>query len=184
MNKQTKRISIILSCIFVLLGIIAAPRVSAYVFFVLGNSNNSSNVTTNFDTNYIVNDNIENYTDGTVGFITGNITGDALVQQAPIHISNLKEHTKPTTPSTPTPAQPANNTVPASSSSSSTSTTSSGAVSGGPVWVMGAFAHHLFLTGGSYWFFIASIGNILMMLLGGYLRLRSGRSPGYAYLVK
>lgn len=34
-------------------------------------------------------------------------------------------------------------------------------------------------TGGS-WLFFALIGNILMFLLGAYLRLRSGRSPGFA----
>lgn len=33
----------------------------------------------------------------------------------------------------------------------------------------------------SSWFFIAFIGNILIMLLGRCLRLHSGRSPGYVY---
>ena len=40
--------------------------------------------------------------------------------------------------------------------------------------------HH---SNGNNWFFIAFIGNILMMLLGRYLRLHSGRSPGFFFSI-
>ena len=118
------------------------------------------------------------YSDGAVSFFSGNDIGSIAVQSDFINVShNRKEHTKPKTPS-PTAPTPANNSIPAPYSSSSVST-STGSTLGNPVMVTSI--HTLSVMGGSYWFFIASIGNILMMLFGWYLRLRSGRSPGFAF---
>jgi len=49
--------------------------------------------------------------------------------------------------------------------------------------VMGAAAENILPETGSNFFFLALIANVVMMFLGAYLRLRSGRSPtgGYAF---
>jgi len=145
---------------------------------------NSASIINKLKEKYITGNNSVSYNNGNVVIQTGNIESLTNIANGPINVSAItvsctceKEHNKSTPPPAPTPTQPASNTVP-TSSSTSTSNSSSGGSSGGAGSVLGASASNLPVTGGSYWFFIAFIGNILMMLLGGFLRLRSGRSPG------
>ncbi len=181
--------------------LIPSGNTSSFTLKISGNGANSYNTITNNENNsititvnnaagiintlkeqYSTGNNSANYTNGNVAIVTGNIASAVTLVNGPINILTVtptqKVHQKPAPSPTPVP-QPSNN-APSSSTSSSTSTsnTSSGSSSSGPGTVMGASANNLPVTGGSYWFFIALIGNILMMLLGGYLRLRSGRSPG------
>jgi hypothetical protein len=152
--------------------------------------NNSANIINNLKEKYITGENSANGNNGSVNIITGNVQSEINLVNGPINSSSVtvscscqKEHTKPSSSPSSTPTQPTNNNIPSSSSSSSPSSTSSGgSSSSGPGSVMGASANNLPVTG-SYWFFIAFIGNILMMLLGGYLRLRSGRSPGFVHAI-
>ena len=144
---------------------------------------NCATVINNLKSLYLTGGNSANSNNGQVSIITGNISSMVTIQNGPINVNTVenKEHAKSTPPPPPTPTpQPTNSGAPSSSpSSSSPSNNSSSSSSNGTGSVMGASANNLPVTG-NYWFFIALIGNILMMLLGGYLRLHSGRSPGVA----
>jgi hypothetical protein len=146
--------------------------------------NNSATVINNLKTKYITGNNTAVSNNGNVTIATGGIASLINVVNGPINANSVtvtccNQNTKPTTPPTSTPS----GNMPSSSSTGGGSGSSSGngssSSSGGPGSVLGASASNLPVTG-SYWFFIALIGNILVMLMGGYLRLRSGRSPGYA----
>lgn len=194
MNKSTKITIIIFFSVLLFGGIVTSPRTAAAAEITATGSivnsativkedrNASENTFNNLATTYITGTKTANYVDSTDSFIAGNISGDAFLQSMQGYTINClcpKHHSKPTSPS---PAQPTDNSVPTSSSSSTTSSTSTGFsfLSSGPGTILVASENSFFVSG-SYWFFIALIGNILMMLLGGYLRLRSGRSPGFAF---
>lgn len=47
--------------------------------------------------------------------------------------------------------------------------------------VLGAKIGNVLPATGGYWMFLATLGNVLMLIMGVYLRLRSGRSPASCY---
>jgi hypothetical protein len=175
MNRLKKKIFIISTCALMLLGIFALPQVtSAQEISVNGNGSTNTSIS-------IINK-IQEIDSSDGNTVINSIGNDAIItgtiQNATIdaNCNCEKVHTKPTSPSAPV-HQPTNNSVPASSSTSPGNVLGSGSTPGGPGLVLTVALKSLPVTG-NYWFFIAFIGNILMMLLGGYLRLRSGRSPG------
>jgi len=184
MNTQTKFFTIIASCMLILFGIMASPKITEAdaANTVTSSEINTTAIITNNATNN--KDNVNIYTDNSNSFVHGNY-GPFTLSNITAYCMCQKQHTKPVPSPAPTTPQPTNNNVPVSSSSSSNSLSSSpgsGSSFYGAGSIVGVSIKNLPVTS-SYWFFIAFIGNILMMLLGGYLRLRSGRSPGYAYAV-
>lgn len=118
-----------------------------------------------------------NEADGNNGDVTL-ITGDIDVTTEIVNSVNSSKVTidcgcHPQPQPTPTPVTPTEKVTPSSPSSSSSS---SGGNSGGEVAGV-ALGKTLPVTG-TNWLFLAFIGNVMMLLLGTILRLRSGNSPG------
>lgn len=172
-----------------LLGIIAIPKVSfAY------DSNNTVSISTD-NTATIqtssanVSTNAANSTVGDVSIITNRnnsaiYSANGFTSVSTAFANSSSRQQKPMSPSTP--SQPTSGNVPSTeissplSSSSGFDGSSGGATFAGVGSSIGIATAMLPFTG-SNWFFIAFIGNILMLLMGRYLRLHSGRSPGFAY---
>lgn len=122
-------------------------------------------------------------TGGDVLITTGAVVGETVISNALnlnyVDVSCGCVKSPPNTPPTHTEVPPA--TVPSSSgSSSSTSSTSPSSSVLGASTVAAVAGSILPATGGGWLLFIL-LGNISMFLLGAYLRLRSGRSPGFAF---
>jgi hypothetical protein len=143
----------------------------------------------------------ENHADdnqGNIKIITGDITLNATVVNDPINENTIKidcdtcdepeppdNPDDPDNPDNPNPPLPPDNptvTPPESNNSTGGSSSNGGSGdSGGDGQVLGMSIGGAILpaTGSLLYFFL--IANMLMFLLGGYLRLHSGRSPAYAY---
>jgi hypothetical protein len=127
--------------------------------------------------------NSANYNNGDVAIQTGDIWSEIKVK----NLANVNEviidcgckpkpgeNPPPILPPgvTTTPPSPTGGGGPGSSPSSSSGV-------GGEVAIAAALGAMLPVTG-TNWLVVALIGNVLMLFLGAYLRLRSGRSPGFA----
>ena len=139
---------------------------------------NIANIINNLIANLNTGNNSANFNNGDVSIDTGDAWADIRVN----NLANLSEviidcgceqkpnEEKPIIP-------PAITSVSSSTSQASTSTSSPS--------VQGAEASlsQMLPTTGASWLFFALIGNILMFFLGAYLRLRSGRSPGFIFAI-
>jgi hypothetical protein len=116
-------------------------------------------------------------TGGDVSVATGDITSDveisnvANISKVAIECNCVTPTPAPSNVPTPT-SSPAPTTAPTSAASTPTPTASAAAQE----QVLGASA--ILPVTGSNLFFFMMIGNVVMLLMGAYLRLRSGRSPG------
>lgn len=145
--------------------------------------NNAANIINNlknkFDTGH---NKADKNVGGDVAILTGDIVSDVFIKNGPINVSSVtveccvkEEEEKPVPskeeeqPSAPAPA------AAAPAAPSAVSPIAQAAEAAGQV--LGAAAQNLLPVTGNNWFFFAMIANVLMLLLGAYLRLRSGRSP-------
>jgi len=143
--------------------------------FVDNYTNIFNNVLFNLDTgNNDVNDN-----NGNVTLITGDIAAVAEITNA-VNTSKVsiececKEKPQPTpTP----PVTPTEKVTPSAPSQPSGGNGGGGGVGGGGE-VAGIAVGKVLPVTGNNWLFLAFVGNVLMLLLGTILRLRSGNSPG------
>ncbi len=148
---------------------------------------------------HLVNDVVQNLNTGTnfakgnngeVAVITGNILSSTQVINQDIN-TNIANHAcacNVTSQGPPEKSKPPVGGVPPNQPSPSQPTLST-SLGGGPGAsrvtktgaVLGASIGGILPVTGSYWLFMAMIANIVMFFLGWYLRLRSGRSPGFAF---
>lgn len=143
---------------------------------------NVANVLNNLKENYSTGDNDAKFnTGGDAAIRTGDIHAMTTIDNGPINVSKVvidckcdkekeKEEAAPSAP-----AAPVGGNIPPPSQLNP----------GGPAPVTTIAQHiaagpQLPITGNN-WMVLALFGNIMMLLLGAYLRLRSGRSPGFAF---
>ncbi len=161
---------------------------------------NSINISVNSDTNIAVNNLAEILNNLALNLNTGGNTADSNVGDvkittgdiwAQIKIKNLANVSevivdcgckqKPGEEKPPI-LPPGVTTTPPSTGGGDNPPGSSGVVQGATSNAASAVGNMLPATGGN-WLFFALLGNILMFLLGAYLRLRSGRGPGFALAI-
>ncbi len=145
--------------------------------------NNALDLINNLKHRYVTGENDANSnTGGDVNIATGDIDSEVNVK----NVANISKvaiecncetptpspvpTSVPTPTNSPTVTPTAATPTPASNAAAATPTSS-------PEKVLGAAAEILPVTGSNAFFFML-IGSIVMMLMGAYLRLRSGRSPG------
>lgn len=142
--------------------------------------NNTADIINNLKERYVTGENKANdNTDGDVAVVTGDITVEKTITNA-VNVSDVEikcdcEKVAVAAPTSPT--TPAVTTTETSSPSEAVSPAEAQASSPAEA-VMGASAENILPATGNNWFFLAMLGNVLMLILGAYLRLRSGRSPG------
>lgn len=118
------------------------------------------------------------------GFYSGNVDDALFYANNSNTLDGINYQTQNSWP----PALPDNRTLPSTTSANAPGTSGIGGgstplnnfISGSQNSVLHITSNLLHSTGSS-WFYIAFIGNILTMLLGSYLRLHSGRSPGFIF---
>lgn len=144
--------------------------------------NNSANLVNDSHWDLNTGKNSANKNNGDVEITTGDIVFSSTIQNSGINIGLVDvECCQKETPSgggnppdgNPPPPPPSTNpgSNPTSNSSNSTS-------AGGPIQ---AVLGNVLPVTGNYSMILFLIGNIAMLFLGGYLRLRSGRSPNYLF---
>ncbi len=130
--------------------------------------------------------NTANGNTGVVDITTGNILFDTQINTT-ANTGSVEETVckkdptnDPTTPSTPSvPGSSANPSTPATSTASAGASSASSGTSGISQAATASLGDSLPVTGAN-WFLFIILGNVLMFFLGAYLRLRSGRSPGFS----
>lgn len=140
---------------------------------------NVANVLNDLKQNYSTGDNKAKFnTDGDTAIITGDIAASTSIDNSPINVNKVeidcecekKEKVKEKEKEVP--AAPVGGNVPPPSQ-----VTPQGPGPAAPVVHLASVGPQLPVTGNN-WLVLALFGNIMMLLLGAYLRLRSGRSPG------
>lgn len=147
---------------------------------------NVANVLNDLKQNYSTGDNKAKFnTDGDTAILTGDIAAYTIIDNGPINVSKVKidcecekerekkkekekekeKEEAPVAPAAPVSAPPS---APNISAPAPVAHAAEAAVSGPQLPVTG-----------NNWIVLALFGNIMMLLLGAYLRLRSGRSPGF-----
>ena len=114
---------------------------------------------------------------GNVDILTGNININTEIVNGPINLSlvDIMCGCKKDNPVVPFP--PTGGITPPSSSNSGGGGGGDGGSSGGSSGVLSGATGNILPATGTNWLFYALIGNMMMFMLGAYLRLRSGRSP-------
>jgi hypothetical protein len=140
---------------------------------------NVANVLNNLKEHYTTGDNTSQFNTGDdTNILTGDVYASTTIDNGPINVSKVaidckcekeKEKTKEA------PTAPVGGNIPPPSQVNPV----------GPAPVT-AIAQHIAVgpqlpITGNNWLVLALFGNIMMLLLGAYLRLRSGRSPGLAF---
>lgn len=156
-------------------------------------SDNTVNIHHRNDTNVYVNNNAYFLNDVTLRLNTGGNTADVNVGNVDIktgeiiavteikNVANISkveitccqpEKPHENQPSAPAPSTPTTITT--------NTTTSGGSTQPANGQVLAAAVGKVLPATGNYWMVLFLLGNILMLFMGAFLRLRSGRSPGYA----
>ncbi|MBA3724258.1 MAG: hypothetical protein H0W89_05225 [Candidatus Levybacteria bacterium] len=137
---------------------------------------NVATVINDLKEHYSTGDNKADYNNGDVAILTGDIASYTSIDNGPINVSVVKVDCacdKDTDKEVP--VAPVGGTIPPPSQASPSSGSSVPAITTAAEILA---ATTLPITGNN-WLALALFGNIMMLLLGAYLRLRSGRSPGY-----
>lgn len=150
-----------------------------------------SNITNDVQGSFTTGNNSANNNFGTVDIATGDVISETRLVNGPINVTGSdvvccnqfaqippNQNSSPNLPTTNT-NQPA--TAPTTTTVSSSSTTSPSPSSSGGGGVLGISTANLLPVTGNNWFFFAMIANVVMLFLGSYLRLHSGRAPNFAY---
>lgn len=166
---------------------------------IVGNgafSLNNLNFLSNFNTNITVtnlssvinditsalntgNNHASGNTDGDVMISTGDILSETTVDNyANASIVDVSCGCKKEVPTPPVPPTSVTPPAPSSGGSGGGSSSSSGGSSGNS---LAAAIGNMLPSTGINWLLLALMGNIMMLFLGAFLRLRSGRGPGVAY---
>jgi len=177
----------------VLIKISGNARDSVNNVSVLNNKTNIVSITniTNIINNSIwdvnTGNNKANDNDGDVAIKTGDIHTNVMIDNGPINASTVtvndcgckKDDNPPVTPPSNPPSNPSNPSNPGGNGGGGGSSSGGGSGAGS---VLGAAGSILPATG-NYWYFLLLMGNGLLLALGTYLRLRSGRSPAFAFAI-
>ncbi len=136
---------------------------------------------------YYTGGNEADHNHGDVKIVTGDIESLINIINGPINVSIVKaecdtcekekEYEKEKEKEKEKPAPPVGGNVPPPTTTTTTGGPGGPSAPSAPVTLGGP---HLPITGNNF-LVLALFGNIMMLLLGAYLRLRSGRSPGYAF---
>lgn len=138
--------------------------------------------------NHTTGNNTANSNTNSTVIVTGSITNTTSIKNDGINVNRLITNccNKPAinNPGGNTPPPPTTIPTPKPSGNISLASTSGGTGGNGSSGAIGGIMGDILpATGASFWLF-ATIANILMFLLGLYLRLRAGRSPCYAYATR
>lgn len=142
---------------------------------------NAANIINDLQETYSTGDNKAKFNNGDNAIMTGDILALTEIDNGPINVSSVTidcycEEKKPTKEKEKdkeeVPSAPVGGNVPPP-----TQITTSGPAPITSIPQAVVAAAHLPVTGNN-WLVLALFGNIMMLLLGAYLRLRSGRSPG------
>lgn len=143
---------------------------------------NAANIINDLQENYSTGDNKAKFTNGDNVIVTGDIVALTEIDNGPINVSSVKvdcdcEEKKPTKEKDKeeVPSAPVGGNIPPPSQ---ITTSGPAPITSIPQAIVAAA--HLPVTGNN-WLVLALFGNIMMLLLGAYLRLRSGRSPGMQF---
>lgn len=143
------------------------------------NVNNSANIVNNSNWDLNTGGNNANQNNGDVNITTGDIVFQSTIENTDVNIGLVdvdccEEEKGPPPDGTPPPTIPPTNNSNGGNNGGgnggSSSGSSTGTVLGQILPITGNYSMLLFL-----------IGNIVMFFMGGYLRLRSGRSPNYLF---
>lgn len=136
--------------------------------------NNAADIINELHNKYNTGGNEANFNNGDIAILTGDIDANvainniANISKVEVDCKCEKEKEKPSVPVG----------APLPPTTTTTTTTTTTSTPGGDT------PHHVFSgpnlpVTGNNWLILALFGNIMMLLLGAYLRLRSGRSPGF-----
>jgi hypothetical protein len=146
-------------------------------------TNNTASIINNLISQFETGNNEANFNNGDVVIKTGEIENLVALFNGPINVSSVttdcgcktKEHQEEK------PQKPVGGSVPTSSSTSPSSSAGSSSSPSSETTTT-SFGEFLPITGNNF-LILALFGNVMMLLLGAYLRLRSGNSPGFALAI-
>lgn len=143
---------------------------------------NKSDIFNNIYWDLFTGNNVANKNVGDVTIITGNIKHETTVENGPINGSKIEDKCCKENPTiTPTPTEKPTPTPEKPKEESKPPTDSGKGGNGGSSSGSSPAAGKILPVTGVNLLFLAILGNIVMLFFGMVLRLRSGRSPGFAY---